>query len=520
LDWYRAFRPDVSEGIHGEQYFTGAASFAGWPLSLREAAFSSSGGRWTVPGFLAPFAVRAMRGGIRMRKLVVEPFAVNIPAGKNIPLTVAKNQSPASAVTGVNPIAATANLSCLYDLEIQAGGIRIEGQAAQVQDIFTLANAFGRKIENGWELKGKVTADLHWNWSPDKSPAWSGRADLSQASLHIVGLNQPVLVEELRAEWRNTERKFTLGKISAFGASWTGFVAQPKIPPSDFGEIEIPPWNFQLQADHLEAAELDRWIGPRARPGWLQRLLPPVFGGAPAPELPSVVLQRIRASGDLRVDELTIEKIRLKQFRAQARLDALKLNLENVQAQWSGGEVKGTVEAAFSPKPRYQMSASFDRVLIAQTPWLAQLSNRLAGSASGNLELRAAGIGRDALLESLQGKGEMRLANVELRGWDVAGTLALGEWKTGTSRWSTGDGTFHLSNGGFDLNSLRLTSASGDFLLKGSVSFSEDTDLTAESRAIGRNAKPPNVTRFMQISGPLAEPKVSLEKTTAQQPGD
>jgi uncharacterized protein involved in outer membrane biogenesis len=248
--------------------------------------------------------------------------------------------------------------------------------------------------------------------------------------------------------------------------------------------------------------------------------LPPVFGGAPAPELPSVVLQRIRASGDLRVDELTIEKIRLKQFRAQARLDALKLNLENVQAQWSGGEVKGTVEAAFSPKPRYQMSASFDRVLIAQTPWLAQLSNRLAGSASGNLELRAAGIGRDALLESLQGKGEMRLANVELRGWDVAGTLALGEWKTGTSRWSTGDGTFHLSNGGFDLNSLRLTSASGDFLLKGSVSFSEDTDLTAESRAIGRNAKPPNVTRFMQISGPLAEPKVSLEKTTAQQPGD
>jgi hypothetical protein len=52
------------------------------------------------------------------------------------------------------------------------------------------------------------------------------------------------------------------------------------------------------------------------------------------------------------------------------------------------------------------------------------------------------------------------------------------------------------------------------------VSFSEDTDLTAESRAIGRNAKPPNVTRFMQISGPLAEPKVSLEKTTAQQPGD
>ena len=304
--------------------------------------------------------------------------------------------------------------------------------------------------------------------------------------------------------------------MSAFGSGWPGFVSQPRIPPSDFGETEIPPWTFQLQADHLDAAELDRWIGPRARPSWLQRLLPPAFGGAPAPEPPSVVLQRIRASGSLRVDELTIERIRLQQFRAQAKLDALKLRLQDVQAQWCGGEVKGALEAGFSAKPRYQMSASFERVAIAQTPWLAQLSSRLAGLASGHFELRAAGVGHDALLGSLEGKGEIRLANVELRGWDVAGTLALGEWKTGTSHWAAGDGTFHLSDGGFELNGLRLTSASGDFLLKGSVSFSENTDLTAESRVAGRIVRPQNTIRFMQISGPLAGPKVSLQKATAR----
>jgi hypothetical protein len=148
------------------------------------------------------------------------------------------------------------------------------------------------------------------------------------------------------------------------------------------------------------------------------------------------------------------------------------------------------------------------------------LSDHLAGTASGALELRAAGIGRDALLGSLDGKGEIRLANVELRGWDVPGTMALGEWKTGTSHWAAGSGVFHLSEGGFDLNSLRLASPSGEFLLKGSVSFSEDTDLTAESHATGRNARAENTVRFMQISGPLAEPKISLEKATAQQPGD
>ena len=519
LAWLRAFRPGVSEEIRAEEYFTGAASFHGWPLSLREAAFSSSGGRWSVPGFVPPIALRTMRGGMQMRRLVVEPFAVIIPSGQNTSLA-GRVQSASAALSGANTVATSANLSFVYDFEAKAGGIRVEGQTGRVQDIFTLANAFGRKIQNGWELKGKAAADLHWNWNADKSPAWSGRADVSQGSLQVVGLNQPVVLEDLRAEWRNTERRFTLGNISAFGTNWTGFVAQPRIVPSEFGETEVAPWTFQLQADHLDAAELDRWIGPRARPSWLQRLLPPAFGGAPAPEPPSVVLQRIRASGDLRVDEITIEKIKLKQFRAQTKLDALKLILQDVHAQWSGGEVTGAAEAAFSPKPRYQMAASFERVVIPQTPWLAQLSNHLTGSASGNIELHAAGIGHDALLGSLEGKGEIRLSNVELRGWDIAGTLALGEWKTGTSRWASGDGTFHLSDGGFDLNSLRLTSAFGEFLLKGSVSFSEDTDLTAESRATGRNARPQNTIRFMQISGPLSDPKVSLEKTSAQQPGD
>jgi hypothetical protein len=98
--------------------------------------------------------------------------------------------------------------------------------------------------------------------------------------------------------------------------------------------------------------------------------------------------------------------------------------------------------------------------------------------------------------------------------------MALGEWKTGTSHWAAGSGTFHLSDGGFDLNALRLASPSGEFLLKGSVSFSEDANLTAESHATGRNTRAESTVRFLQISGPLADPKVSLEKATAQQPGD
>jgi hypothetical protein len=514
LEWYRAFRPDVADEIRGEQYFTGAASFRGWPLALSDAAFSSPGGRWRIPGFAAPVEARAIRGGTQKRKLVVEPFLVSVPSARTISEDTSR---PANPLEGN---AATISVSLLHDFDLRAGSIHIEGQSPRVQDVFAATAAFGRQLQNGWELKGRASADLHWEWSPNSTPAWSGHADLTQATLQVAGLNRPVLLESIRGEWRNAARKFTLTKVGAFGANWTGSVEQPRTLATDFGEAEIAPWTFQLQADHLDAGELDRWIGPRARPGWLQRLLPKGLGGTANTEPPSVVLRRIRASGDLRVDELTIEKIKLKQFHAQTKLDALNLNLRYIQAQWSGGEVRGDFEAVFSAKPRYEIAASFERISIAQTPWLAQLSDHLAGTASGALELRAAGIGRDALLESLDGKGEIRLANVELRGWDIAGTMALGEWKTGTSHWAAGSGIFHLSEGGFDLNSLRLASPSGEFLLKGSVSFSEDTDLTAESHATGRDARAENTVRFMQISGPLAEPKVSLERATAQQPGD
>jgi len=96
-----------------------------------------------------------MRGGIQMRKVIVEPFALSVPAGSNV--STLGRIRPVSA-PALSTSAAEANLSFLYDLDAKAGDLRIEGKATQVQDIFALANAFGRKIQNGWELKGKAAA--------------------------------------------------------------------------------------------------------------------------------------------------------------------------------------------------------------------------------------------------------------------------------------------------------------------------------------------------------------------------
>jgi hypothetical protein len=516
LNSYRAFQPDVSEEIVAAQYFTGTASFRGWPLKLQEAAFSSPGGRWTVPGFSSAVNVRAIRGGTQHGKLVVEPFTVSVPVRKTG--AIERSTMPAIAKdSAMNPSAGNINVAIQDDLEQHTGNVRIEGQLPQSEALLTITSAFGLDLRRGWDLSGRAAGDLRWEWSRGSPGAWNGHADLTRATLQVAGLNQAIQLENLRADWRGARRKFSLGKVGAFGATWSGTVEQ--IESNDTSEGEIPRWEFQLQADHLDAAELDRWIGPRARPGWLQRLLPAALGGNPQPPSSSAVLKRLRAEGDLKVAEIAVERIGLKGFRAHASLNGLKLKMENAQAQWSGGLAQGRLIATLSASPKYEVSATFEHVSLAQTPWLEQLAEHLAGTASGSVELQAAGIGREALLKSLAGKGALQLNRVELRGWDLAETMARGEWKTGSSRWPTGSGTFHISDGGFELNSLRLASPSEEFLLKGSVSFSQDTDLTAESHTPGRTGRAETV-RFLTISGPLSEPKVSLERATAQQPGD
>ena len=519
LDWYRAFQPGVSEEIEASQYFTGTAVLRGWPLRLEEAAFSSPGGRWMLPGFASALSVRSLRGGTQRGKLLIEPFMINVPARK---LAAGAKGTPATARNAsVSTNSGSITVSLQDDVEQHAGSVSIEGQLQQLEAALAAASAFGHELRRGWDLTGKAAGDLRWEWDSAGHASWTGHADLTRGSLRVAGLNQPLQLESVRAEWRDKRRKFTIGNLGAFGATWSGTVAQAPPNGTERDDNTAPQWEFQLQADQLDAAELDRWIGPRARPSWIERLLPAALGGSAQSSPASAVLKGIRAEGDLRVEQVEIEKISLKGFRADAALNGLKLKLDNAQAQWSGGFVtQGHLAATLSGNPTYDVSALFSHVTVTQTPWLAHLADRLAGAASGKLELQAKGIGREALLKSLNGKGELRLEKIELRGWDLAGTMARGEWKPGISRWPSGTGTFHISDGGFELNAMRLASPSDEFLLKGSVSFSQDTDLTAESHVTGRNARPETAIRFLTISGPLTEPKVSLERTTAQQPGD
>lgn len=506
LAWYRAFQPGVSEEVRAEQYFTGAMTLTGWPLSLDAAAFSSRGGSISIPGLQGSLRVGPLRGGVEKREFVAEPVAIAVvPGGGSSSKAKAGPARPGIAV------------SLTHDFDQRSGALLLEGRGTRVEDALAVAAAFGHALNFGWEMDGEASTALRWRWSPQESPVWDGTVDFSKAKLQVAGLNRPLALDDVRLNWTAGRKSIQLTRAQGFGAEWSGRIA--RADPVDLQEgIQ---WTFDLHADRLDAADLDRWVGPRARPGWVQRLLASLLGNSQPSGSASELLRRANARGVLRADEFDVEKFHFRQLRAEGDLKELHLTLRRADAQWAGGTLQAKMIAEFSPQPKYEIAAQFDRVNLAQIPLAGKVADRVTGNASGSIQLKTGGVGREALLQSLSGEGKFQLRAVEFRGWDVAASLASGSPHSGASRWSSGEGTFHVADQSFELNALRLLAPREEVLLKGSVSFQREADLTLQS--VGddlRRGRLAAASHVLSIAGPLDGPKISLVGRIAQQPGD
>jgi hypothetical protein len=260
LSWYRAFQSGVDDAISVQQYFTGAAIVSGWPLTLEEAAFSSEGGEARLPGLMA-VRLGALEGGLERFKLSIEPFRISYsPQGH---ADVASDASSTSRRRSANQSRVAVNIGFAHDFAKHAGSVNIEGHTERVEDIFALIAKFGRILNHGWELSGPASAALRWEWSTmPVTGRWNGRVEVNNGELQVVGLNRPLQMSRTRLEWEDGLKVADIGEITGFGGQWSGTIRQT----SAIDENGNPKWNFQLHADHLDAAELDRWIGPRARP--------------------------------------------------------------------------------------------------------------------------------------------------------------------------------------------------------------------------------------------------------------
>ena len=513
LAWYRAFQPAVAEEVALNNLITGSVSLSGWPLRWEEGAIESTTGTLRIPG-LTVARLDPFHGSVRKGKFDVEGFRLRMATE-----AISSSSREKAEKTGAKARTSTLpedilDATLAQDSGAHQGGLRLNFHLAEATPIFKLTAAFGHPLNKGWEYAGGVSGFLAWNWGTSLKEAHrSGSLELSKARLQVAGLNEPVKVEDTRLEWKDGLRSATIGKADAFGAAWSGTISET----GEASGSEENNWNFQLHADHLDATELDRWIGPRSRPNWLQRLLPSLLGNTNTAQA-SELLRRVSAEGELAADTLTIEKIKLAKAHGKLALHALHLEVRSADAQWAGGTVHGEMQALFSPLPKYEMSAEMEGVNLAQLPWPPRWAERWSGLASGKFHLTTAGVGREELLKQLTGSGDVKLSKIEFRGWDVELSAESGGPSTGASRWTSGEGEFQLGEQRLRLDGLRLDAPHERTQLSGSISFGMDGNLTFTPRPrLPSGTHTLSQAREVRVSGPLEDPSVAVRPAAVEE---
>lgn len=515
LSWYRAFHPDVADAISADQFFTGSLQLQGWPLEVQGINVSSFGGAVNLRGSEDALRIGPLHVALNRNRVVTDPihiaFVANSPAVARAPVARLTKLRASAESTG------EASVTLVHDFASHSGSLGVQGHIDNAENFLKMAAAFGYTLNHGWDLTGSARIEMRRQWSSTSSGVWNGAAEVTDAQLAAAGLNQPVQLQKARLEWKNGNRVAQIGQVEGFGATWSGNITEIKSPDLEQQGV----WNVQLHADHLDATELDRWVGPRARPGWVQRLLPSLFSGKAQTVPASELVRRLNVVGNVQVDEFTIEKLKLQQLHLQGSLHDLQLSVTDGRAQWAGGGVRATMLAKFLPRPAYVVHAQLDGVNLTQLPIDASVADRLAGFASGAIHLKTTGVGRDELLQKLTGAGKVRLDNLEFRGWDVNASVADGEAHPGVSNWPSGVGTFTVRDRNVFLDDVRLDGGTQFTLIDGTVSFDREADLAVETsagRRAVRNTNGPG--QVLKIVGPLDGPRVTREKIAPRQPAD
>ena len=515
LAWYRAFHPGIDDRVSAEQFFTGALALRGWPLKLEGAAFSSNGGILHVPGLKVPVRIGPVRVQRERNLLVSEPVRIALGGSAREVLAPGSGESPSQMENA-------ADLTYSPGSERQVWQREHRRQRAKSRRCLKAVAALGQPLNHGWELTGDALAVTRYDWRKPEVGRWNGRIIFSKAKLAIAGLNQPLAIQESTLNWKDGLRSVDVTKVNGFGGTWSGSITERNIADGE----HVPRWNFSLTTDRMSAADLDRWVGPRARPNWLQRLLSSLLGGS-SQQSPAAsdLVRQMNADGDLNIGELTVEKLKLSNVtrggksarssarsarcgRAVGRRHGARANERGV---CSAPEIRSDGEA------RSRESRANPRVRsIHRNAWRVRLrapcicSRKVSDATNSFASWLAAANFNSKTLNF------------------AAGTLAPA-WPTARHTpalrgGQAGEGTFTMRNLAVTVDNLTLESGREQTSLQGTVSFARDADLTIETLSAGkRRGRIIGINEsghVLKISGPLDEPRVSLEKAAARQPAD
>ncbi|HTW24237.1 MAG TPA: AsmA family protein [Candidatus Baltobacteraceae bacterium] len=500
LDWLRAFHPGVADTIvaRGSLVLNGEAG--GWPLRVVNATAFSEGADLLGPSLqaathVAHFEFRYDRGVVSL-----PPATLSFIAPSRA--STARSAAPAPAL----PSDGSFQVSVLTKPAHGAlPAWHVAGNSRDVRDLVSAAGALGLNISRGWELAGPASCDLLWSgadlpwrvkpagWIEFGASSADGAASASGAgvALHAPFLNQPIDQIRARAELAPGKQHVALASARAFGAQWTGTFDRTDAAPE---------WQFALSADHLSAADLDRWLNPLWRESFLDRLLPFLNPNLPAAAVP----ENLRASGHLALDDFTLPPLVVHHFQGDVKIDGRHIQLANATGQFYGGALTGSLDAGLQAVPSYNANIAFSRVdLAALTAASPELANLFDGSATGKISFSATGATRSDLVASLGCQGQVDFAAPAIRGIDLIASLRAAAATAGASRFSSASASFACASKAIQVQSLSIAVPGPDLAGSGTIDFSRDLDLRLRFVSPGTKTSEPTY----RITGSLASPK-------------
>jgi hypothetical protein len=272
-------------------------------------------------------------------------------------------------------------------------------------------------------------------------------------------------------------------------------------------------WQFALSADRLSAADGDRWLNPRWRQSFIDRVLPFLNSRPPAAAQPDNLL----ATGKINVDQFALVPFMLHHVQTDATIDGRRLNFSNVRAQLAKGDVTGSLRADLDASPSYHLILDYSAVdLYVLTAATSSLADRFAGVASGKISLSATGGSRSDLISSLQCRGTSRITGAELMNIDLTTSFADGAFRPGHTTFRDASADFTCDSGKIEFQRLRLSGPTEGFTGQGIVDFSRNIDFkfaalsdSALPRAVRASDSP---SPSYRLSGDLSEPAVTRVK--------
>jgi uncharacterized protein involved in outer membrane biogenesis len=486
LAWVRAFHSSVAGTISIRGFASANGNFSGWPLHINRAALSMDGADLTGSQLLVPLHL----GNVEFR--YDRGIATLLPVSLTFGASAGSLRMEASAKP-----------------RTESPAFRLSGYLTQARDLVAAASAFGWNISRGWDLAGPLRCDLRWQdvafpWRTQPTGAVDFGGEKTGMSLRTPFLNLPIDDIKAHADWKADSRHISVSSAAAFGANWSG----------SFERRGAGEWLFTLSADRLDAAEVDRWLNPRWRESFLDRMLPFLNPRSPT----NAVTDTLHAGGRITLEQFTLAPVVVRRLQGDLKVSGHHLELANARAQFYGGNFDASFDADFAANPAYRVNLEFARVdlaaLSADSPALA---NNFAGSSSGVFALTARGTTKSDLLASLACKGKASMNDAEFRSLNLLESLREGAARPGRSGFRQAAATFTCANREIKFQDLLLLSPSAEIEGFGSLDFSHNLDFRLRvipSETSDRSAR----SSDYRVTGPLSSPQLTRVPIPAPRP--